>query len=97
MIETTVADARNHLPRLIHQAEHGEPIHITRHGRPVAVLLAEREYARLTEGQTPQQGFLDFMHQWRERMAADDCASLSEQEVDALRDKTPGRDFVWEE
>ena len=84
MTQATVADARNHLPRLIHQAEHGEPIHITRHGRPVVVLLAEREYTRLTEGRTPQQGFLDFLQQWRARMATDDCVSLSEQEVDAL-------------
>jgi len=97
MTKTTVADARNHLPRLIHQTEQGDAIHITRHGRPVAVLIGEREYARLIKGKTPQQGFLDFTHEWRARMAADGCAALGEQEVEALRDKTPGRDLVWEE
>jgi len=97
MTETTVASAKNHLPRLIHQAERGEPVHITRHGKPVAVLLAEREYARLTAGQTPQQGFLDFMDSWRERMAADGCEPLGKSEVDALRERESGRDFAWGE
>lgn len=85
MSDTTVADARNHLPRQIHQAEQGEAIHITRHGKPVAVLLAEHEYARLTKGKTPQQGFLDFTRVWRAHMAAEELAALSEQEVKELR------------
>ena len=97
MSETSVADAKNHLPRLIHQAEQGEPIHITRHGKPVAVLLAEREYARLITGQTQQEGFLDFLRQWRSLMATEGLTPLSEQEVDALRDKTPTPDFSWDE
>lgn len=97
MSDTTVADARNHLPRLIHQAEQGEAIHITRHGKPVAVLLAENEYTRLTEGKTPQQGFLDFTREWRARMATDELAPLSEQEVRELRTgATQGRDFSWD-
>ena len=43
MIEATVVDAKNQLPRLIRRAEQGEPVHITRHGKPVAVLLAEQD------------------------------------------------------
>ena len=100
MIEATVVDAKNQLPRLIRRAEQGEPVHITRHGKPVAVLLAEQDYARLIKGGTPQQDFLDFLQQWRARMSADDCAPLSEQEVDALRDQSEGqsrgRDFSYD-
>jgi len=97
MSETSVADAKNHLPRLIHQAEHGEPVHITRHGKPVAVLIAEREYARLVNGQTPQDDFLGFLRQWRSRMAAEGLEPLSDDEVDALRDRPPWPDFSWDE
>jgi len=97
MSEASVAEAKNHLPRLIRRAEHGDPIHITRHGRPVAVLLAADEYSRLTQEQTPQQGFLDFLETWRARMAAEDDLPLSEPEIDDLRDKTLGRDFTWDE
>jgi prevent-host-death family protein len=97
MGEASVAEAKNHLPRLIHQAEHGEPIHITRHGRPVAVLLAAQEYSRLTQEQTPQQGFLDFLETWRTRMAVEDDQPLSDNEIDSLRDKFLGRDFTWDE
>ncbi len=97
MSETSVADAKNHLPRLIHQAERGEPIHITRHGKPVAVLIAECEYTRLITGQTPQDDFLAFLRQWRSCMADEGLGPLSEKEVDALRDRTPGPDFSWDE
>ena len=48
MSETSVTDAKNNLPMLIHRAESGAAIHITRRGKPVAVLLSEAQYARLT-------------------------------------------------
>ena len=50
MAETSIAEAKNQLTRLIHQAERGDTVHITRRGRPVAVLLSEAEYARLSRG-----------------------------------------------
>jgi len=36
-------------------------------------------------------------HQWRSRMAAEGLEPLSEKEIDALRDKTPGPDFSWDD
>lgn len=50
MAETSVAEAKIQLTRLIHRAESGETAHITRRGKPVAVLLSEDEYARLRRG-----------------------------------------------
>lgn len=38
--EYSIADARNNLPRLVHETEQGETIRITRRGKPVAVLLS---------------------------------------------------------
>ena len=43
----SIAEAKNHLPAVIHEAEEGEPIEITRHGKPVAVVLSMSEYRRL--------------------------------------------------
>ena len=36
----SIADARNRLPALVHQAEAGEAVTITRRGKPVAVVSA---------------------------------------------------------
>jgi prevent-host-death family protein len=38
MASYSIAEARNHLPRLIKAAAEGEEVVITRHGRPVAEL-----------------------------------------------------------
>ena len=46
----TIAQARTNLPALVKLAEQGRPIEITRRGKPVAVLLSTREYARLVRG-----------------------------------------------
>ena len=35
MPETSIAEAKTQLTRLIHQAERGEAVHITRRGKPV--------------------------------------------------------------
>lgn len=43
----SIADARNDLPSISKQALRGEPIVITRHGRPESVLLSYAEYRRL--------------------------------------------------
>lgn len=40
MIEVSVYSAKAHLSRLLQQAERGEEIVITRHGRPVAKLVS---------------------------------------------------------
>lgn len=39
-MEVSVAEAKNHLPRLLRAAEAGQPVVITRHGKPVARLEA---------------------------------------------------------
>lgn len=87
---TTIADAKNNLPRLIHAAEAGDDIHITRHGRPVAVLISEERYQQLfSTGKSVFQAIL----QWREQYGGID---LSDEEVDSWRDRTPAREFVWD-
>jgi len=48
MSQISIAEAKNALTRLIHEAEQGEIVHITRHGKPVAVLLSKEAYEQLT-------------------------------------------------
>jgi prevent-host-death family protein len=43
----SVAEAKNKLPALIHEAEaNGDPVEITRRGKTVAVLVSSTEYGR---------------------------------------------------
>jgi len=44
----SVAEAKDQLPRLVHEAEAGAVVEITRRGRAVAVLLSTDAYERLT-------------------------------------------------
>jgi prevent-host-death family protein len=95
MAETSIAEAKTQLTRLIHQAERGEPVHITRRGRPVAVLLSEDEYARLRQGQA-KPDFWDLITEMRADPA---FAPLdwTDETIDSWRDRQPAREFEWPE
>jgi prevent-host-death family protein len=96
MAETSIAEAKNQLTRLIHQAERGDTVHITRRGRPVAVLLSEAEYARLSRG-TTRPTFWEAI----QAMRADpdfEPVDLEPEEIASWRDRAAeGRDFEWPE
>lgn len=95
MSVSSIADAKTQLTRLIHQAERGEAVHITRRGKPVAVLVSEEEYGRLRQGQE-QRSFWDLIAEMR----ADPTfkpIDWSRQEIDSWRDRRPPREFEWPE
>ena len=96
MTTVSIAEAKNQLPRIVQQAETGEPVHITRHGKPVAVLVSEAEYERLQAGQAGPKSLWDTMRDWRAANAFD-WPELTGEEVDAWRDKTPPRGFSWDD
>ena len=50
MQEYSIADAKAHLPRIVHEVEKSGRIHLTRYGKPVAVILSEAEYSTLKQG-----------------------------------------------
>ena len=81
MKRVSVAQARNNLPALIHQAE-AEPIEIMRRGKSVAVLLSREDFDRI-----PAKSFYDAMMAWRAKYGPDldDGGWLPE------RDRSPGR------
>jgi prevent-host-death family protein len=95
MAETSVADAKNHLTRLIYEAESGKHVHITRRGKPVAVLLSEDEYARLCQSRE-RRNFWDLIVEMRSDPEFEPVGWTPE-EVDSWRDRRSGRDFEWPE
>jgi prevent-host-death family protein len=46
----SIAEARANLPTIVNQAEAGDEIELTRHGKPVAVVVSLRELERLRGG-----------------------------------------------
>jgi prevent-host-death family protein len=46
MREIQASEAKTHLPRLLDDVERGETVVITRHGRPIARLVPERDEQR---------------------------------------------------
>ena len=95
MPETSISEAKTQLTRLIHRAERGETLHITRRGKPVAVLLSEDEYARLRQGQE-QRNFWELIAEMRSDPAFEPV-DWSKEEVDSWRDRRPAREFEWPE
>jgi len=51
----SIAEARSSLPTIVDQAEAGQDIELTRRGKPVAVVVSLREFARL-RGERPRFG-----------------------------------------
>jgi prevent-host-death family protein len=46
MREIAASEAKTHLPQLLDEVERGETLVITRHGRPIARLVPERDKRR---------------------------------------------------
>lgn len=86
----SIAEARDHLPSLVREAEQGGRVSLTRRGKPVAVLISVSEYDRLTTGRTDFYGALiDFR-------ARHDLAELDlGRALDDTRDRSFGREIDW--
>jgi prevent-host-death family protein len=94
MKEASIRDAKAKLTSLVREVEKGRAVRLTRRGRPVAVLLSERQYERLA-GRSARRDFLRFLQGWRREMIAKGVPFPSNDELVALRDRTPGRDFSF--
>ena len=84
----TIAEAKNKLPALVHSVEKGPAVKLTRHGRPVAVLLSLREYERLNRKKG--DGYWHTLTTLRQVMEREG-AFLSDGDLSDLRDVTSGR------
>ena len=95
MSQVSIAEAKNELTRLIHEAEQGETVHITRRGKPVAVLVSEDVYARF-KSLEQKTDVWQAIQTWRENSSFD-WPELTQEEVDSWRDRSPGREFSWDD
>ena len=85
----SVSAARASFPRAIEAAERGDAIEITRHGRPVAVLVSpERLAARV-----PPETFASALVAFHERHAGQ--IDPTEDPFQDVRDRSPGRKAPW--
>lgn len=92
--EYSVAEARNRLAELVHQAERGRPIRITRRGKPAAVLVSETAFQH-SQGRR-RSGPGDAIAAWRKEHGG---VELTDAEIDGWRDRSIGRvpDFSGKE
>ncbi|MFC1895181.1 type II toxin-antitoxin system Phd/YefM family antitoxin [Thermodesulfobacteriota bacterium] len=84
----TIAEAKNRLPSIIHSVEKGPAVQLTRHGRPVAVLLSIKEYERLNR---KREGYWRALKSWRNLMAKEGIA-VADEAFEIPRDSSPGRE-----
>jgi len=86
----SIAEAKNRLPDLVHETEKNQPIFLLRRGQPVAVLLSTREYERLQA--RGEKGFWSALTYFRTKVVRPSCESITEQDLQGLRDSSPGRE-----
>ena len=87
----SITEARARLPGLVKEAEAGEPIHITRCGEPVAVLVSSKRYQQLVHGRPSFGAALDRFLGGVELAEV----GLGRGESEDLRDRGAGRIAPW--
>ena len=65
MCRASIYDARNKFSSLVKLAESGEPVELTRHDKPVAVIISYAEY----EERKPKSSFFDQLEELRKEYA----------------------------
>ena len=87
-----LSEAKAQLAGLVHAAESGEVVHISRHGKAVAVLLSEQAYAAL-QGEVQGTRVWEAIAQWRRAgrsQHGDDWPG--DLEINTWRDRSVGRE-----
>ncbi len=93
MKTSTIAEAKNNLSHLIHQLEVEEPIHLTRYGKPVAVMMSETQYNQLI---SPVKSLNSAILNWRNQLDESSDIALSDKELKSIRKESLGREFSWD-
>lgn len=65
MCRATIYDARNNFSSYVKIAEGGEPVELTRHDKPVAVIISWKDY----EMQKPKESFFDWLARFKKENA----------------------------
>ncbi len=65
MCKATIYEARNNFSSLVKLAETGEPVELTRHDKPVAVIISYDEY----EKSKPKESFFTWLEKFKKEYA----------------------------
>lgn len=84
----SIAEAKSKLPAIIHGVEEGPLVKLTRHGKPVAVLLSIREYEQLS---LKKKGFWNALTEFRKTVKKEDI-KITDADFASLRDISIGRE-----
>ena len=84
----SIAEAKSKLPAIIHSVEDGPYVQLTRHGKPVAVLLSIREYELLV---LKKKGFWRALMEFRNAVEREDI-QVTDADFEGLRDTSFGRE-----
>ena len=91
LTQYSIAQARDQLTELVHQAEQGTPVELTRRGKRVAVILSAEAYDRLLS----QKGdFGKSLAAFRERLEIEGLDIDPDEVFRDVRDRSPGREVV---
>lgn len=85
MSEYSIADAKSQFAQLVHRAEGGQAVRITRRGKAVAVLVSEAQFNRLS---APRDGLLAFTQALRAEAAETGITLFSDADLAGLRDQS---------
>lgn len=88
----SIAEARDNFTSVVHEAEEGTRVELTRRGKPVAVLVGTEEFEQMTKGAPSFRDAYEAFRRDHDLVALD----IDPDEVFAdVRDQSPGRDFNW--
>ena len=84
----SIAEAKSKLPAIIHSVEDGPYVKLTRHGKPVAVLLSIRDYELLV---LKKEGFWRDLMKFRNALEKEGI-QITDADFKGLRDASFGRE-----
>ena len=93
MPEATISFLKNHLPEIVHEVENGQDIQITRHGKPVAVIVSQERYSSAFSS---EKGIFSAYQRWRS--IHPEASGFTDEEIKKMRDREPHKasKFSWE-
>lgn len=96
MCTATIYDARNNFSSLVKIAEGGEPVELTRHDKPVAVIISYEEF----QARKPKESFIDKLKKLKKKYAdvLDDKGFLDDMKKEYPDEKYMKKiDSIWSE
>ena len=82
----SIAEARNSLPALVHQAETSSAVQLSRRGKPVAMIISIADYQKMIENSLDWWSLVQ-----QQRASGHLSAEAADGEFEGLRSKEAGR------